>query len=240
MTDFANTNWAKPEFTQDYRDHADVYIVERGRMFSLLRSFYTRFVKDGGRKAVLDLGCGDGIVTANLLQADPSIAATLVDGSDDMLEKARLRLGNAQAKYVRSSFQEIIAGKPLQGPFDFVASSMAIHHLTMQEKRALFEKVFALLPRGGYFMNIDAVLAPTEALEQWYLAVWKDWIVERKRALGIIGDHLDNIVQRYKELEENKPDRLSDQLMALGKAGFVEMDCYYKYGIFAIFGGRKP
>ena len=30
-----------------------------------------------------------------------------------------------------------------------------------------------------------------------------------------------------------------DQINALKEIGFREVDCYYKYGIFAVFGGRK-
>jgi len=39
--------------------------------------------------------------------------------------------------------------------------------------------------------------------------------------------------------KDNKPDTLEDQLNALREIGFIEADCYYKYGIFAMYGGRK-
>jgi tRNA (cmo5U34)-methyltransferase len=32
---------------------------------------------------------------------------------------------------------------------------------------------------------------------------------------------------------------LNTQLEALQSVGFKDVDCYYKYGIFAIFGGKK-
>jgi tRNA (cmo5U34)-methyltransferase len=32
---------------------------------------------------------------------------------------------------------------------------------------------------------------------------------------------------------------MSDQLTSLEEIGFKEVDCYYKYGVFAIFGGRR-
>ncbi len=88
-------------------------------------------------------------------------------------------------------------------------------------------------------MNIDVVLAPSEALEQWYLSLWKDWIDDRKRSLGIAGNQCDGIVRQYKDNKDNKPDTLDSQLDALRSSGFHEVDCYYKYGIFTMFGGKK-
>lgn len=240
MTEFDKSNWAKPEFSQGYRDNADVFIVERRRMLAILQSFYTHFVKDGSRKRMLDLGCGDGIVSAAIAEAGGPVSATLVDGSEDMLAKARERLNDLpEAKYIHASFQVILRESLLEGPYDFIVSSLAIHHLTLDEKTALFKKAFSLLNPGGRFVNIDVVLAPTENLEQWYLALWKEWIDERKRSLGITGGRFDDIIRQYKNNEDNKPDTLHDQLNALRAAGFKDVDCYFKYGIFTMFGGTR-
>ena len=43
----------------------------------------------------------------------------------------------------------------------------------------------------------------------------------------------------YKENPDNKPDTLEAQLQALENAGFKNIDCYHKFGIFAMFGGSK-
>jgi tRNA (cmo5U34)-methyltransferase len=240
MTDFDKSNWSKPEFSKGYRDNADVFIIERRRMLSILQSFYIHFVRDGSPKAVLDLGCGDGIATAAIADAGGIISATLVDGSKDMLAKSGERLVELpDAKYIHASFQNILRESLLEGPYDFIVSSLAIHHLTMEEKAALFSKAYSLLNPEGRFVNIDVVLAPTEALEKWYLALWKEWFDEGKRSLGITGNQFDGIIQQYKDAEENKPDTLNDQLNALRAAGFKDVDCFYKYGIFTMFGGRK-
>ncbi len=240
MTNFKDTNWAKPEFSQNYRENADIFIVERRRVLAILQSFYRHFLQDNSKSSLLDLGCGDGIITSSIVEVDNTISATLVDGSDDMLSKARERLkGFANAKYICASFQEIMMGKLLTGRFDIVASSLAIHHLTMAEKTALFRTVYLLLNAGGYFVNIDVVLAPSETLEHWYLRIWREWIDERKAELGIKGDRFSDITERYKQLEENKPDTLEDQLSALREAGFKDVDCHYKYGIFTMYGGGK-
>jgi cyclopropane fatty-acyl-phospholipid synthase-like methyltransferase len=45
------------------------------------------------------------------------------------------------------------------GKFDAVVSSLAIHHLTHERKRQLFQEAFNLLNRGGVFCNLDRVAA---------------------------------------------------------------------------------
>ena len=240
MSEFDTSNWANPEFSRGYRDNADVFIVERRRMLAILRSFYAHFVKDGRSTSMLDLGCGDGIVTAAIADIAPAISATLVDGSSDMLKKAGEKLaGLKTARFIHASFQDLIQKNILEGGFDIIVSSLAIHHLSREEKSALFKRVYDWLRPKGHFVNIDVVLGPSEPLEQWYLSLWRNWIEERQRVLGIASGQFDEIVERYKDNRDNKPDTLNDQLDALRSAGFKDVDCYYKFGIFTMFGGRR-
>lgn len=240
MTEFNKSQWAKDEFTREYRDNADIYVMERARMLNILKSFYRHFMKKDRKKSILDLGCGDGIIAYELLKTDGAISATLLDGSRDMLNNAKERFkGFEKVSYIHASFQEIMRKNVLEHQYGLIVSSLAIHHLTMKEKRALFRKIYAHLYPGGYFMNIDCILAPTDTLDQWYLSLWKEWIDEKKLSLGMNGDYFDDIIRRYKDNKDNKPDTLEDQLNALREIGFREADCYYKYGIFAMFGGRK-
>ncbi len=240
MTDFTESNWAKTEFSRDYLDKADIYIAERRKMLGILGSFVRHFLSSKEDKRILDLGCGDGIVTHGLLKADPALSATLIDGSQDMLDKASERLtGFANVRYFRASFQDLLATDIFDTKFDLVASSMAIHHLTLEEKKMLFGRIYSWLSSGGYFVNIDVVLAPTASIEEWYLKLWRQWMDEKKASIGLEAEPSDKIIRRYKTLEENKPDSLEDQLNALREAGFAEVDCFYKYGIFSIYGGAK-
>lgn len=240
MTEFSNSHWAKAEFSQEYIDNADIYVIERRRMLAVLRSFYRYFLGAKNRCHVLDLGCGDGIIVHELLKVDASIKATLVDGSEDMLKRAENRLkGFGDHRFLKASFQDLLHKNILDKIYDFAVSSLAIHHLATDEKTALFRTVHSRLTAGGYFLIIDVVLAPTGALEHWYLSLWREWINERKTLLGIEGDYFDDVIRRYKDCTDNQPDTLDSQLNALKAVGFREVDCYYKYGVFAVFGGCK-
>ena len=92
MTEFSKSRWAKAEFAQGYRENADNFIVERRRLLEVLKSFYRHFIGDKPGINVLDLGCGDGIVAHELLKVNENISATLIDASEDMLDKAKERL----------------------------------------------------------------------------------------------------------------------------------------------------
>jgi len=240
MREFSKSRWADPGFTREYRENADIYIVERRRMLQIMKSFYRHFLMDGGHKEIMDLGCGDGIIAHELLALDRQVSATLIDGSEDMLDKARERLrGIENVRFIRASFQEILEKDILGRKFDFIVSSLAIHHLTMDEKRELFRMIHSHLHDGGYFMNIDVVIAPAEALEQWYMKLWQEWMDEKKASAGMEGGCFDDIIRRYKEVDDNRPDTLDEQLDALRNTGYKDVDCFYKYGVFAVFGGRK-
>ena len=240
MSDFNTSRWKDSAFAQQYRDNADVYIVERQRLFEIMKSFYRFFILDDRPKNVLDLGCGDGIITAELLSVDSSISATLVDGSEDMLNRAKDRLNNfSNMTYIQASFQDMLKADLVNRQFDLAVSSQAIHHLNLNEKKQFYSLIHTCLHSGGYFLNIDVTIAPTSDLEQWYMKLWQEWMDDKLMATGNTDATFDDIIQRYKSLSDNRPDTLDDQLAVLRETGFVNVDCFYKYGIFTVFGGRK-
>src|SRR4029077_13452181 len=86
---------------------------------------------------VADLGCGDGRLTALVLDARPGVTEVVaVDASPPMLEKARARF----ASDARVEVRELDFGTGLRslGEFDLVVSGFAIHHLEDAGKRQLF------------------------------------------------------------------------------------------------------
>ncbi len=240
MTDFEKSAWADNRFAESYLDKAEIYVVERRKMLWFVTSMVSHFYGEAGIR-VLDLGCGDGIVTHELLKVNGNITAALVDGGDAMLRKAKERLGSySNIKFVRASFQEILEEKTALGDYDVCVSSMAIHHLDLNEKSALFRFIHAHLNPGGRFVNIDVTLAPSEELQSWYLEIWKDWMSHMMAQYNVKDEVPEDVIGRYRDpVSMNKPDTLADQLNALEAAGFRDVDCYYRNGLFAVFGGKR-
>ena len=89
-------------------------------------------------------------------------------------------------------------------------------------------------------MNVDVVRAPSREVQEWYFNMWRDWMKEMFKQCGIDDEAPQDIIKRYEDpAGTNRPDTLEAQLEALRGAGFSDPDCYYKHGIFVIFGGRK-
>ncbi len=240
MDTFNQSAWAKEQFSKDFLEKADIYIQERRKLINNMSSLFSFYVKEKREIQILDLGCGDGVLTEELLLKDKSIIATLVDGSLTMLEKARDRLNAYSGIYfILASFQELLTGTIPLGNFDFCVSSFAIHHLEIKEKKNLFRYVYGHLNAEGHFVNIDVVLSPSEGLEEWYFSIWREWMQHMQGQLNLKDELPEDIIRRYKDpLSMNKPDTLEDQLEALKEIGFRDVDCYYKNGIFAVFGGK--
>ena len=240
MTEFHLRQWAKKDFAYRYLEEADMRIMDRRKLLELLKSFYVHFM--GGRKGnrVLDLGCGDGILTHELLKTDDSISAMLIDGSEDMLNKARERLAAFEnIRFLRASFQELLGAGVQLPEFNLVVSALAIHHLINSEKDSLFAYIYSRLSDGGCFVNIDIVLSPTEALAKWYLALWREWMIAKEAEFNIESNY-EWVIKSCMEGEHySRLDILNDQLSALKEAGFQDVDCFYKHGIFVVYGGRK-
>ncbi|WP_281774770.1 class I SAM-dependent methyltransferase [Methanobacterium formicicum] len=247
MSKFKKSEWTEEGHARQFLENADIYILERQRLFEILKSFYRYFLRNKVNKRpikILDLGCGDGALTRELLKEDPEIEATLVDGSAEMLKNAKEHLeSHPNFIFIEKTFQELLEdeskGNDIIGDgFDFVVSSLAIHHLHTEEKKSLFSYIYGHLNSGGFFLNIETVKAPTDELESWYRALWREWIGKNQVKLKV-KQSFEYLPEQYKDNPDNHPDTLKVQLEALEAVGFSQVDCYYKYGIFSIYGGKK-
>jgi tRNA (cmo5U34)-methyltransferase len=239
--DFERSNWADEQFSTNYLDKADVFIPDRRRMFALVQSLIRHRFPYGGPLRILDLGAGDGALGDAVLGAFPTSHLTLVDASEAMLAEARQRFAHApDFRFVLSDFQALMAGDELAGPFEACVSSQAIHHLGTEDKNRLFVYIHRLLAPGGVFVNADALLPPTEDLEKFYLGVWAEQMADAAGSLGMDEFVPEDVIRSYQDPRSmNRPDTIERQLAFLRKAGFVNVDCYFRSGIFAVFGGMR-
>ena len=238
MTKFKESRWADSEFSQNYRDEANIYLPYRNYFIEITKSLYKHFISPNIKAHVLDLGCGDGLFIQELLKSFSPTSITLVDGSLEMLDAAKKRLGNNEnINFIKASFQNLFSGKVLSESFNFIYSSLAIHHLQFKEKIELYTYVHKLLSTCGCFVHYDVVAPPSRRIENWYLSLWRQWIEQHPNRTA--SKTLLKIPEQYKENPDNTPDTLKSQLDILDKIGFKEVDCFFKYGIFALFGGLK-
>jgi len=127
---------------------------------------------------VLELGSGTGNLTARLPAACGEVVC--VDISPRMEEIARLKSAHLkQRRFIAEDILQVFE-RPL-GMFDRVISTYAVHHLTREEKRLLFEQIWAhLLPGGraafGDLMLENAAQGAAKAAE--YCAAGQEDVAE--------------------------------------------------------------
>ena len=164
---------------------------------------------------ILDLGCGDGRLTALVLAAYPESSAICVDMSPPMLDAVAERFdGDDRVTIVAHDLDKPL---PFDGPFDAVISSLAIHHVEDERKRTLYAEIASLLAPGGVFANLEIVESPTPALHDQ----WRD-------EMGARHDASDRLAP------------VGPQLAWLREAGFQDVDCIWKWRALALLRGAKP
>lgn len=235
-------NWVenKKDQIQYFLNSHDIILIERKRCVKLLKDIIKYSFGDKKLK-ILDFGCGDGDITKQLYKEFPTNKYYLLDGSEVMLEKAKENLKDIQATYIEKTFEDYVDTDVKNFQFDVVFSSMAIHHLDFLYKNAVCSKIFEQLKFDGLFINIDMIQPPSRKIEEIEFQMWRDWMNEELVRQGFdkdIGVH-DELPEAYRNKSENKPSKLEVQLDMLKNAGFRDVECFFKYGPFAIMGGFK-
>jgi malonyl-CoA O-methyltransferase len=134
-----------------YDENADLQRIVAERLARLLPQLEN--------PSVLELGCGTGLFSRELIAHCPDGSFVLSDLSPAMLQQARANLDGAGGKKIR--FALLDANIPdLDGCFDLIAMSMTLHWLA--DPRAALERLRRLLtPRGALvYATIGAASFP--------------------------------------------------------------------------------
>ena len=211
-----------------------------GIMMSILKS------RQQPVKNFIDLGCGDGILGATILNEYPSAHGVLADFSEPMLAQAREQLKGFPSQLV---FENLDYGDPAwvsrmqaYGPFDAIVSSYSIHHQPDARKREIYAEIYSLLEPGGWFINIEHIASEAQLIVDLFNKHIIDHWYEQEKLKGG--------TRTYEEIAEtfmNRPDKDANILLSvdtqcnwLRELGYEQVDCYFRIYELAVFGGRRP
>ena len=166
---------------------------------------------DKSAKKILDLGGGTGLELIHLFELFPEAEVTVIDITENMLEKLKTRDFAGKVKTICGDFFEV----PFGEDFDAVITTSAFHHFKKNEKIQLLKKIKECLKEGGQFINCDLIaLTPEEEAAQ---------LVE-----------LENNTDDSKHIDT--PLTIENEIDALEKSGFKQISSgnggKENYGLF--------
>ena len=213
--------WGSQQYDQEWVDKDSRRAAEREAQFNAALSWLSVFV--GGQSRVMDLGCGPGTLAEKLLATFPAMHVICSDGSDEMLKLARQRLAayGERVSYAQADFGAANWTANLPRQLDAVVSARAIHNLRkLKLIGPVYGEIHELLRPGGVFMNIERVNFATPALRRHFRELQ---IKNRGHAAKMDG----------------AAPNLAQQFSLLKRAGFRDVDCFWRETNTAIIGGFK-
>lgn len=103
-------------------------------------------------RTVLDLGAGTGETSRRLLAAHPRATVVAVDPSEEALRTAAAVLGDRAQLRLAELFEPLP-----HGPFDVIASALALHTLRPADRTRLLTRARRALAPGGLIVIGDAI-----------------------------------------------------------------------------------
>jgi len=226
-----------------YRQLAQVAVPARAEQMAALLTLIP-FTPDAAFKGV-ELASGEGRLADALLSLFPKATLTALDGSESMRAATAQRLARhggrgtvAAFEMAKSDWYDHLSGA------DVVLSSLCVHHLTGDEKRALFTAVAGRLTAHGALLIADIIKPKRGEGRELFAATWEASVAVQSRALA--GD--DSLARLFDSEDWNwyrypdafdKPSTLFDQLHWLHQSGFRAADVFWMQAGHAVYGGYK-
>jgi SAM-dependent methyltransferase len=223
---FKKEMWAKSSLGKHLSSDADMELMHRHKMGEVITSVLA--VADSLPRLMIGVGTGTGFLIGILLRIFPGLKIIAIDGAQQMVEVARIRLGSLAA---RVDFRELGGLCRDVEAADAIVSAYALHHLSVDEKRRLLRAARDLLRSGGWFLNAEVAPMEDDELEA---------VAQGLRVRGIVSRNNgrdpwfadEGAVRRFlDDLERNEGDRPllpADDLRLLHEAGFSHISTFWR------------
>ncbi len=161
-------DWSSQSYVSRWAERQDGREADREDIFRLITKILP--YDQAAKIKILDVGAGYGALTQFLLDLYPNAAAVCQDGSEEMAKLGRVRMKHlkGRVKYVLCDFSKPGWSRKINGPFDAVVSSIAIHNVRSPAViRAIYGEIFGLIKTGGCFVNFDRMTPSLTDQMQW-------------------------------------------------------------------------
>lgn len=233
-------DWTETNSTQ-FIKFGECFTPDRETQFDIILSL----LPSSSPLWVADLCAGSGDLADHLLRHRSDLRIRAYDKSGVMLNNLASRFSEFRDRTEINSFDLVDTDwRPQLSSFDCVVSTLAVHHLTNEEKKTLFSDVRRHIKRNGRFILGDLIEPASSVSKDSYAKQW-DRAVARASA-RLFGD--DRGFKEFQDLEWNhysdpnpdpidKPAQLLEQLEWLREAGFNNVDVHWLHAGHTIISG---
>ncbi|OQA92555.1 MAG: hypothetical protein BWY26_00186 [Elusimicrobia bacterium ADurb.Bin231] len=179
---------------------------------------------------ILDLGCGTGNLTGEILALFPDASVTCVDIAENMLRLAKTKFKkNSNIIYRRCDIRKFYCKEK----FDAVVSSLVLHHIEKKEKQKFFDIIFKSLFRGGIFVSVDILSSGNRRIKEIFIAKWREFA----NSMGIKEKQFQEVLAMHRK--EDRPVTMEQELAMMRKSGFKDVEVILRHYYFALYCGHK-
>ncbi len=177
-------------------------------------------------KRIVDLGCGSGNLAERIVARYPSAELHLVDLSAELLNVAERRLsGKANCHFYPQNMLDVNFEA---GSVDLIYSSIAVHHLTPEEKQVLFTRCQSWLSDDGAMLMADQCAGATATLVEQHHAYWQ----KLSKCAGASEEEWQAWQQH--ERQHDYHETASELQRKFSKAGIETTDIVWRYLLWTI------
>ena len=210
-------------YTQMMEDMVPHY---RTLITTMLRSLPAGFTP----RRIMDLGCGNGNVTALCRVIYPEASYHLVDASAEMIQRCKDRFGSQGVQYEQAFFQNMSLP---DGAYDLMVAGFSFHHVPGHEKQRLFRYLYPALSPGGVLTTADLFVNKDDSEHPAVVENWRSFVLSNGRAI----DDWDWIMDHYAKYD--RPSAFVDQQKWLREAGFKDIQLSWNDGPWGCFHATK-
>ncbi|MDX1761972.1 MAG: class I SAM-dependent methyltransferase, partial [Christiangramia sp.] len=207
------------EFNEFSKNYTDDMLRCVPHYMDLVESFVKFLPEDFKPKTILDLGCGNGNITTQLLHKFPNAQYTLVDASAEMIQLCRNQFSGFKVTYENTYFKDFSFK---ESAYNLIAAGFSLHHCNNAEKRSLFRKIHASLKEGGLFLYSDLMINKSSPDHPELLEEWGSFVNSNFPD----GEKWQWVMEHYDKFD--KPTDLNEQLDWLRSVGFKKIQTPFR------------
>jgi tRNA (cmo5U34)-methyltransferase len=177
---------------------------------------------------VLDLGCGNGVLSELVLNKLPHAHVVGFDLTEDMLKAYDKKLSKYSGRYELK--QGNLLSDPIGGQYDIILAGLTLHHLTWSQREQFYKTLSDSLHEGGLLICRDIIIDENESVRSDQYGLWMEFIKSQ-------GEDQESWYSKH--MEKDHPVTLTNHFVWLRNAGFIKVACHWRLYNFAITTAQK-